>query len=235
MLNSDRFLHAFNSIERYLRELTNQGKETRFYVLVNLAGNSNFAVRRFRNDLKEFADLRNAIVHERTDNHVLAEPNDQAVNEIERITSLLLNPPKVIPQFQSKVYTLLLNDSIAKAAETMFAKSYSQIPIYDTTVFVGLLTANTIVRWLGACVTEEIFSLTETSIANVLTYTEDKDNFSFLDRDTTMFEALERFQLYERKGKRLEAILITQTGKPSETLLGIITIWNLPKIHGTLG
>jgi hypothetical protein len=88
MLNSDRFLNAFNSIERYLREFAKQGKETRFYALVDLASNSNPAVRRFKDDLKEFADLRNAIVHERTDGHVLAEPNDKAVNEIAAIPNL---------------------------------------------------------------------------------------------------------------------------------------------------
>jgi hypothetical protein len=117
----------------------------------------------------------------------------------------------------------------------MFARSYSQIPIYDGSIFTGLLTTNTVARWLGACVNEEILSLTETSIANVLTYTEDKDNFSFLGKSSTIFEALERFQIYERKGKRLEAILITQRGKSSEALLGVITIWNLPKIHEILG
>ena len=235
MLNSDRFLNAFNSIELYLRKFTKQGKETRFYALVDLASNSNPAIRRSKDDLKEFADLRNAIIHERTDGRVLAEPNDKAVNEIERINSLLLNPPKVIPQFQDKVYSLFVNDPIAKAVEVMLAQSYSQIPIYDSSIFVGLLTANTVTRWLGACVTEEILSLTDTSIANVLAYTEDKDNFSFLGRASTIFEALERFQIYQKKGKRLEAILITQNSKSSEVLLGIISNWNLPKIHEILG
>jgi len=55
-----------------------------------------------------------------------------------------------------------------------------------------------------------------------------------LRRDSTLFEALERFQDFERRGKKLEAVLITQNGKLSETLLGIITIWDLPKIYEAL-
>ena len=234
MLNSDRFLNAFNSIERSLRMLAKKGKGERFYRLVDTASESYPIVRRFSNDLKEFADLRNAIVHERTDGHVLAEPNDQAVEAIEFVASLLLDPPKVIPLFQSEVATFSVGDPIAKAVKTMFEQSFSQMPVYDGAIFVGLLTANTVARWLGASVAEDIFSLSETPVSDVLGYTEDKNNFSFLRRDSTLFEVLERFQTFEREGKRLEAILITQNGKLSEALLGIVTIWDLPKIHEAL-
>lgn len=232
MLNSDRFLYAFNSIQRHLRKLTKREKNTSFCELVKEASKSDVVVQCFNNDLKEFAVLRNAIVHDCTDYHVLAEPNDRTVKEIEHLASLLLDPPKIIPQFQSKVYTLSVGDPVAKAVKAMFEQSFSQIPIYDDeAAFVGLLTTNTVTRWLGASVKDDILSLTETSITDVFSFTEDKDNFSFLSRDSTLFEALEKFQTYERKGKRLEAILITQSGKDSEALLGIITIWDLPKIQ----
>jgi len=234
MLNSERFLAAVNLIERYLRHITKKGTDTRFYTLVEAASKSAPAVRRFRDDLKEFADLRNAIIHERTDGHVIAEPNDLAVEKIENIASLLRNPSKVMPLFQTKVYKLLVSDPIAKAVRAMFDQSFSQIPIYDGPKFIGLLATNTVARWLGACVTDDIFSLTETPITHVLNYTEDEDNFSFLSRRATLFEVLERFQNYERKSKRLEAILITQNGKPDEALLGIITVWDLPKINEAL-
>lgn len=75
MLNSERFLNAFNSIEHSLRKLAKKEKGTRFYKLVNIASEHYQIVQHFSNDLKEFADLRNAIVHERTDGHVIAEPN----------------------------------------------------------------------------------------------------------------------------------------------------------------
>jgi len=159
LLNSDRFLNAFNSIERSLRKFTKKEKGERFYTLVDVASKSYPIVRHFSNDLKEFADLRNAIVHERTDGHVLAEPNNQAVEMIEHIASLLSNPPKVIPLFKCKVYALSVGDPIAKAVKAMSERSFSQMPVYDGAAFVGLLTANTVARWLGASITEDIFSL----------------------------------------------------------------------------
>jgi hypothetical protein len=134
MLNSERFLSTFNAIAKHL---------------VDLAGQSDAVVRRFSTDLKEFADLRNAIVHERTDGHVLGEPNDQAVQKIESIFQLLTDPPKIIPFFQSAVYALSVGDPIAVAVKTMLEESFSQVPVYDGTTFVGLLTSNPLPGGLG--------------------------------------------------------------------------------------
>jgi predicted transcriptional regulator len=236
MVNSQRFLNAFNSIERHLHKLVKKEKVTSFYSLVDSAGESNAAVRHFKTDLKEYADLRNAIVHERTDEHVIAEPNDEAVAHLERIAFLLLDPPKVLPDFQSQVRTLAITDPIANAVKVMYEQSFSQMPIYDAKTFSGLLTTNTVARWLGDNVQTGIVSLNDTLVAHVFNnYTENKDNFSFLARDSTLFDVMEKFQKYQKGGKRLEAMLITDSGKLSEKLLGIITIWDLPRIQEKLG
>lgn len=79
-----------------------------------------------------------------------------------------------------------------------------------------------------------MISLAETSISGVLAYTEADDNFCFLRRDSALFVALEKFQIFEKDGKRFEAVLITENGKPSEKPRGIVTIWDLPKIYDAL-
>lgn len=232
--NSSRFLEAFNKIERHLRQVTKLDKHIPFYHVIDEASRSSRAVSYFSTDLKEFADLRNAIVHEDTNGHVIAEPNDRATNEIEHIASTLLNPPKVIPLFCKDVSRLKTSDNVAEAVVFMFNQSFSQIPIYDDRKFFALLTTNTVARWLGACVGEDIFSLRETVIRTVLDYAEDQDNYCFLSKGATIFEALEKFHSYEKAGKRLEAILITENGKPTESPIGIITIWDLPQIYRLL-
>ncbi len=197
--------------------------------------NRNHAVRQYEDDLKEFGDLRNAIVHERSGHRVIAEPNDEAVRTMERIADLLVDPPRVGELFRRRVFHVESDEPIGRAVKVMLDESYSQIPVYDGDEFVGLLTTNTVGRWLGSCVEDEIFGLEETRIADVLQYTEDEDNYVFLGRRETLFEALQAFASYEERGKRLEAILITEHGKPSQSLLGIITIWDVPKIHQTIG
>jgi len=166
--NSDRFFEAFNEIEDCLQRLTKKGKGQSFYSLVDTASESPPTVHQFSTGLKEFADLRKAFVHERTDGHIIAERNDKIVEAIEHIASFLLNPPKVIPRFQCKVEAVSVGDPIAKAVTTMYEESFSQVPVYEGTTFVGLLTANTVPRWLGASVTEDIFSISETPVSDVL-------------------------------------------------------------------
>ena len=195
---------------------------------------SSSAVRSLNTTLREFADLRNAIIHERTDGHVIAEPNDASVSHIEYIATMLTKPPTIIPRFQKEVSVLKPGDPVAEAASIMLRDSFSQIPICDDTGFVALLSANTLSRWLGSSISTDIFCLSETDIKAVLRFSEDQDNCAFLGRNHTVFDALEKFQSYERKGKRLEAILVTQNGKSTESILGIITVWDIPEIYQIL-
>ena len=231
--NSERFLQAFGAIERHLRMQTGLEKRARFYTLVDKGAEMNAAVRRFSDDLKEFADLRNAIVHERTDEHVIAEPNDLAVRQIEHIQDLLEHPPRVIPIFQKQVHHMTTDDPIAVAAYLMRQHGFSQLPIYAADGFRGLLTTDDIARWLGECAPSGLVDLENTTIARVLDChcTENGENHQFVGRDATLFDVLEAFRACERCGSRLAAILITERGRPQEDLLGIVTIWDLPQIY----
>jgi len=236
MLNSDRYLEAFNLIERRLRKITNSEKGTTFFSLVNAAAIENSFVRHSTDDLKEFGDLRNAIVHERTDGHVIAEPNARTLKKIEYIKSILYDPPKVIPMFKTKVLSFSVKDSIAAVVSILVENSFSQFVIYDGTEFIGLLTSNTIARWLGSCVDgDDILIAEETPISVVLEYTEIPNSYSFIKRKATIFDALEIFYDLEKKGKSCDAVLITESGKPNEHLLGIITVWDIPKIYRKIG
>jgi CBS domain-containing protein len=50
------------------------------------------------------------------------------------------------------------------------------------------------------------------------------------DLDNRLQEVVDLFQGHVLKGKRLYAILVTDNGLPTGRLLGILTIWDLPKI-----
>jgi predicted transcriptional regulator len=116
----------------------------------------------------------------------------------------------------------------------MFENSFSQLPVYKNNLFYDLLTNNTISRWLGANVKEEIFSIKETPVSEVLKFTEIKDNYIFLDKEDNINKALESFNEFEKLGTPLDAILITNNGSSTGELLGIITYTDLPKILNLL-
>jgi len=231
MRNSESFLDSFVAIEKWLRGTVGAERWVSFYGLVDIAAKENRVVARFRDDLKEYADLRNAIVHERSDGHVIAEPNIEAVSQLQKLRDFLLNPPKVVPLFQRAVQTKEFSRPLAEAVVVMRENSFSQLPVLRDRHVIGVLTANTIARWLGYEVDADVFSLQDTTIAQVLKHSEDQQNHCFLDRASTLFDALDEFDEFAKRGKDLDAILITQHARPSEALLGILTISDLPRVH----
>lgn len=227
--NADRFLNAYAIIENRLRKILRSRRHVGFVGMVEDARRRNSIVHRFRDDLKEFAVLRNAIVHDRADDvHVIAEPHLWAVKRIERIAELLEIPPKVMPLFKRAVIKLRVEDPIANCVREMYKRDISKLPVYDVSSFFGVITARCIARWLGACVHDEIFSTRETAISEVMHFSEDRDNFRFIGRSATLFEAVHEFKKFANQGKRLEALLITHNGRESEKLLGIMTIRDVP-------
>lgn len=225
------FLDAFNYIESALVKITGQAKGTPFKCLVRSARDIDPVVRRYADDLIQFSDLRNAIVHETRDFMPIADPADWTVEQIGRIRDLLEDPPRVIPMFQKKVKACKAADPVAGVVQSMAQHSFSQVPVYDGGRFAGLLTAGVIARWLGLSLQQGMSSLDGASVKEVMAFAEKPDNWHFAARDSTLFEVLDVFRKRRRKGGQLEAILLTENGEVSERLLGIITLWDLPQIY----
>ncbi|HYF76880.1 MAG TPA: CBS domain-containing protein [Symbiobacteriaceae bacterium] len=226
--NSDRYLAAFNRIEAHLRKLL--GKAEGFSRLVTEAALSRNEVRPFREELLEFADLRNAIVHKRKQtDFVIAEPHPEVVRRIEYICEAISNPVKVIPLFQRKVEVLQANDSLTKPLDLMRTRDISQFPVFEEGQLLGLLSERCIARWLAHCTNVDLVILSETPVKAVLRYEESGGhNFALISRSENVFGACERFTAGpQRQLPQMDALLITHSGKPGEALLGIITAWDM--------
>ena len=230
MKNSDKFLEIFSAIEKKLKTITNLDRQSSFYQLVENASRKHPAIRHYKDDLKEYADLRNAIVHERSDGHVIAEPNEQSVRQLEKIKNNLIKPPRVYPNFQAKVLSFEIKESIGEAVKAMSENSFSQVLIFKNGKFEGILTANTVTRWLGANVKEDVFSLSETTIDLVLKYAENFEKCKFIPKNQSVFDTINLFHETENEGCRLEAAFITENGKNSEKIIGIVTLADFPKL-----
>jgi predicted transcriptional regulator len=229
MQNSERFLVAFNLIEKQLRTIIRKNYYISFYKAVEIASKTNAEVRSFREDLKEFSDLRNAIVHERTEaNFIIAEPHDTAVQKMEFIEKEISKPKKAIPLFQSEVTTFQANDTLEDLLKSIDENRFSQFPVYNDNEFVGLITEGGITRWLSHVRHKDVISFSEVMLQDIIAYEEVGNNYRFVSRETNIYEIKEIFlQQFEEKQTKLNALLITQHGKPNEALLGIITAWDI--------
>ena len=191
--NSDKFLSAYNEIDKWMRGKLGAGREESFVAILRRLSKSNELVRFWRTELEELAELRNAIVHQSKNGHVIAEPHDDTVNQIRDISSQLLSPRRVIPMFQANVVSIGSGDSLLDALRRMREGDFSQIPVVDGTKIVGVLTANTISRWLQAYSQAGLVDLADTVVREVLRSVEEDEVFRVTSRSETCYDVLSHF------------------------------------------
>lgn len=236
MQNSERFMAAYKGIETHLKHLLKTDNYVTFKELVDRASYKSVIVSHKSSVLRMCGDLRNAIVHEKQYNgHPIAEPCPEVVEELEEIHTRLVSPPPVEKKFLRHVETVSIEGSVADTLRIMNKNSFSQIPITDGNVVVGVMSSNTIARWLGKEILNDVFSLQETTNRTVMECAETKDNYEFFSRKKTYADALGSFDRATQQGKSLDAILITENGKSTEKLLGIITRFDVPELLSGLG
>lgn len=229
--NSDRFIFAYNRIEKAMEKISGLNSYMPFSRLIDKTKNLNAIIRKFEQDLREYADLRNAIVHHRTGvEYAIAEPHDDVVELIEYIDRELSKPVTVGDKFLRKVHTLQSKDSLTKVLKLIREKRFNQIPIYEHQTFIGLVTSAGITYWLADKMTEDNISREMPTLLDIYTHEKQKKTYRFIERELSVYEAEEYFKKSVADGKRLEALLITENGKPNEKLLGIITPLDLIEI-----
>lgn len=234
---AERYLDAFSLIESHLRRIAGTESHDTFSELIYGAASQSTVVYRYQTDLREYADLRNAIVHERTDSHPIADPYERTVRSIEQLAGLLTAPPNALATIGSRnVKTCNTDTSVADAARLMREGDFSQLPVVTDRHVTALLTAETVTRWLAAVVHEHGgVVLDDHTVSDALPHTEQPTHhWELLGRQATVFDALDRFDHYLENGWSLDALLVSETGSTGQSLLGIITVYDHPKLAGAI-
>lgn len=223
MKNSEKFINSYNEIDNYLRSKLSADNDIGFTDLVRRSHGKNLIIKRFKEDLIQFAYLRNAIVHTKKENFVIAEPNDEIVVEIQNVLKNITTPKRVDSVFKRNVFTASKSDSIETVLTNMVLNDFSQAPIIEDNIIVGMLNAEAVSKWLGKKIEEDIISLKETKVEEVLSCSDTQNNFKIIKRKTNLFEVQQIFIDNIGRVTPLEALIITENGKPTEAPIGIIT------------
>jgi predicted transcriptional regulator len=231
---TSRFLGIYNEVDGWLRTLLRAPDRTGFLDLVSRASRIQPSVRRHAAFLRTMAALRNFLVHEHEHPYALAAATPHAVERFARIKSEFLSPPLLLAESNRSVVLCSPSDPIGKAAELMHDGSFSQIPVYQDGDFVGLLTAGTVARWLASNLAAGQELVEEKPVVEVLKHQEDAENHAFLNRSPTVLDGMAAFDTFLHRGKRLEAILLTESGRPTEHPLGIVTVHDIPRMWRAL-
>lgn len=228
---SGPFLDAFTAIEKHLRKILNAEKHLTFGELVERASKVSRPVNRYRDALKEFGELRNFIVHAYRRADPLAIPSPSTVARIGKIRDELLSPPKLVSVCGHHVEICSPADLIGTVAGKMLEGSFSQLPVYRDGALVGLLTAETVARWLARRLAHGEGILEEETVEEILRHGEEIHQHRLMGRGATVFDALAAFEDLIHAGKVLDAIILTDSGKPTESPIGIATVADVPRLN----
>lgn len=177
-------------------------------------------------------ELRNALAHGQSHNDQrLAEPTATAVAEMRRVRDLLLKPPTVIAVLKpGKPFVAGPQESVRDVLERMYANDFSQVPVYDGNDYVGLLTTNTVARWVAVQMTRNDGLAEDTSIEEALTFGEGPENVRHLRKQTSAPEAVRLFVGAAERGEPLAALILTESGKKTQTPVAMVVPADLPRL-----
>lgn len=223
--NSEVFIDLFTEIEQKIKEICGDTYHSNFSELLRRARNINSIINQYINDLREYSQLRNAIIHTRRENFIIAEPHDDVVKEIRHIRNMLYNPPRVSSIMQGKPYFASPKTPIMEVMETFSSKGFMRCPIVDGNRIVGLITAKTLARWIISKPND----FQNATLDSMIPFAE-TDDYIVVGANSDIVSLVDRFKKSIQKGKYLQAVLITQNGRPEGSLMGILTPSDLPQL-----
>lgn len=189
----------------------------------------NRTVLRNKAALRELIQLRNVMQHSHVlDGKVLATPRLDAVEAIEEISRNVQSAPRISKYMVKEPEVLAPTDSIAKAAELIIGKGYSQLPVYGQGKYHSLFTTNALARWLSEAVRRENGHLIEEnlSVSVIVDFAEDFEKPKFVKGT----ESAGRVCSYLSQENSLPAVLVTTDGTENGQLQGIVTRFDVPNI-----
>lgn len=225
--NNEAFMGYFNDIESFFNKeyKPDRGKSYySFYELVENAARYDSYVKRVRDDFQILGDLRNFLSHGNQSDLVLV--NEAALNMIKAIHEQLLKPKTAFDIKSDDVKFFKETTPLSAVLETIRNTDLTQFPIKDGNgKVIGLMTENGITRWLSQHANDATVSIGGTLARDILLLDENKNNFAFIKKDATIYEAEAQFD-----NQKIDALLVTDSGKNTENLLGIITRFDLVEV-----
>lgn len=126
-----------------------------------------------------------------------------------------------------------MEDSLSEVLNVVNERQYSQFPVFNDDELVGLISENGITRFLAESVDEDIISIVDTKVKDVINQDEAKDSISIVNLNTLIHDIEDIFSKKLHEGNSIFAILVSSRGRKIETsedIVGIITPWDLPII-----
>ena len=228
--NATEFINSYNKIDAQLRDLYGFKPSQPFTDVIRRSAEKNSVIRKYENDLADYARLRNAIVHQSTDGQIIAVPCDEVVEEIRLIERLVCTPPTIGETLQEKrIVSIEAELSLRQAVLLISKTGYSNLPVYRGKRMIGIINNRRIIRELGEAIQRGLNTdawLSETPVEAVLSETDLVVYYKYLGKKNTLQDILSAFE----ENKKLLAVAVSENGKIGERIVNFVTPTDLVRI-----
>jgi hypothetical protein len=199
-----------------------------FAQLVDAASKRNAAARTYAEDLKQFAKLRNAIVHDSAyPPQIIAVPSEEAIRKYSHLVRAVLEPAPLAPTFSVQVRCFSLCDPLTTVIAFMKHNDFSQVVVKGGDRRLSMLTVEGITMWLAGNLDKVAGHVENVTLQAVIAH-EPAGAFIVLAATKTVFDASDAFtNSIHLDATRLYAIIVTETGDDTEDPVGLVTPWDL--------
>ncbi|WP_335969356.1 CBS domain-containing protein [Fusobacterium polymorphum] len=202
-------------------------EEGAFYILSNQK-----EYKKFEKDINLIRKIRNLLSHGecKVEGKTAIEINENIIEKLKEIISLLENPPLVASRYITEMFVVDLEEQLENLIKTMNEKKISHVPVLDKDKkLVGVFSENTIFSKLSE---DEIIEIgKEYKVKDYEKYIKlenhSSEYFDFIKRNEELASAQNLFNKSIKKDKKLVMLFVTENGKKTEKILGIITPWDL--------
>lgn len=225
---TEKFLNLYSELEQFAaKEYSIDKTDSAFHYMCNRPEFS-----RIRDELDYCREVRNLLVHKKYMSNVYKiEPSETLIHVLENTLEKVKNPPRVsslaIPI--GKVATCTISDYVLPAMRMMNEKNFTHIPIVDNGIVVGVFSENTVFSYITD---EEIVEIDkDTKFEKLSKYLpincHRAEVFRFVKKDALTYDISQLFSKALNDGERIGMLFVTEHGKSSEKLLGIVTAWDV--------
>lgn len=227
MSRAEEFLDLYRKLEAVVA--ANYGASREGGSIAKLGRRSEF--RHIREELDYIRDVRNLLSHRpKISDDYMVEPSEAMLRLLEKVISQVECPAiaRNIMVPVDKVISGTMEDKVLPALGRMYESAISNIPILEDGRICGVFSDSTFIQ----CTLSGKLQLGENTkfkeIREELRPESHKSEiFLFAEKATPVSELSDHFEEYGKDGKKVSMIFVTETGKPEEKLLGIITAWDV--------
>lgn len=220
------FLNLYSQWEQYLK--SRYGKKDMYSLSKNFLSDEKDRCKKegiSENHLLGLVNIRNAYAH----SSELLEITKYANVLLRRLINIFVKKALDIATPKNKIYSANLNTKVFKVMRQMAEHLYTHVPIISGNKFYGVFSENTILKIMIS--KTEIKNLRIKDVLKIIKKTEEEstDAYRFLPIESSFYDVYQLFQEYIDHGKRLGVVFLTENGKESGNICGLITAWDLHK------